>query len=926
MKYFFIVLLGAALSVMPAPAGALQWSQIYSPTEEHLRDIWGNAADNIYIAGGYDTTVLHYNGMTWRDLEAELPFMATADTWSIWGLADDTVFTVGGWSYWGLHRGNILYYDGDRWRSLTATPNSILSWTNELRSIWGTSKSDIFAVGQRNYVVPQMQWVGPVLHYDGSRVYEMDNPRESIPDADLYDVWGSSSADVYAVGVDLEEVCVTTERVCTFFGLICTDECVEFETYDHSNMMHYDGTGWQHIETAVDADLYAIWGSAADSVYAAGEAGAVIFFDGSAWSQMDSGTDEDLFGIWGTATDDVFAVGGNGVILHFDGSTWSPMESPSPLNLQSVWGSYSRQAALSESNDLADGPGYASARISRLENGCVTLVIEANTDLLPEDSNFGIQQIGFNYSGDADPDITVEGADWKLSTKANNSFGPFGTFGIDLSGAGNSRLNPVAVSMCADKALQLDDFLTENSSGYRFSAHIAAFMPMQSTDGNEITSAYFADGDTVETTSQVYVVGDNGTILSYAAAKDFGDAPDPKHPSFLYNNGARHADTDVAWLGDSVTTEPDAYQSKPDAFDDGIEFVGSSDVTGGPYSLPYRPGSYGAVTVEVSGAAAETCYLHGWIDWNGDGDWDDDQENSICGYACTAPGSYTIEFTIPENIITTGCTWARFRLDIAENMCAYSGLAQYGEVEDYEICPTLIELSSLTATPSDSKVIISWTTESEIDNTGFNLHRSTRTDAGYSQINTGLIAARGTPNQGSTYSYTDEAVTNGTTYYYQLEDIDATGKSTMHGPVSATPDTGASTCDATDTISVRAGTPRYNGQSADATSCYSDIILKNTGDTDSMVYWHTTDSYTGDKTWQSVLLAPGQQHTGSDAWGYVNLNYDVTRIIATGKVVAYFYEDDYMDSCGWIGEDIDDDGVIDGSVASLSVSNMSPCH
>src|SRR3970282_1424018 len=34
-------------------------------------------------------------------------------------------------------------------------------------------------------------------------------------------------------------------------------------------------------------------------------------------------------------------------------------------------------------------------------------------------------------------------------------------------------------------------------------------------------------------------------------------------------------------------------------------------------------------------------------------------------------------------------------------------------------------------------------------------------------------------------------VTNGVTYYYQLEDIETTGKTKMHGPVSRTPQAGA---------------------------------------------------------------------------------------------------------------------------------------
>ena len=47
----------------------------------------------------------------------------------------------------------------------------------------------------------------------------------------------------------------------------------------------------------------------------------------------------------------------------------------------------------------------------------------------------------------------------------------------------------------------------------------------------------------------------------------------------------------------------------------------------------------------------------------------------------------------------------------------------------------VIELASFTATPKISKVILQWSTESEIDNAGFNLYRSESEDGEYVKIN-----------------------------------------------------------------------------------------------------------------------------------------------------------------------------------------------
>ena len=101
--------------------------------------------------------------------------------------------------------------------------------------------------------------------------------------------------------------------------------------------------------------------------------------------------------------------------------------------------------------------------------------------------------------------------------------------------------------------------------------------------------------------------------------------------------------------------------------------------------------------------------------------------------------------------------------------------------------PTLINLSSFTATPKFSKVIIEWTTESEIDNAGFNIYRADLEDGEYIKINDSLILLEGSPTQGASYEFTDTDAQNRKTYYYKLEDIDLNGQSTMHGPVSATP-------------------------------------------------------------------------------------------------------------------------------------------
>jgi hypothetical protein len=100
---------------------------------------------------------------------------------------------------------------------------------------------------------------------------------------------------------------------------------------------------------------------------------------------------------------------------------------------------------------------------------------------------------------------------------------------------------------------------------------------------------------------------------------------------------------------------------------------------------------------------------------------------------------------------------------------------------------TLITLSDFKASAKSSSIILTWATEAETDNAGFNIYRAESENGFYTKINDSLISAQGSSTEGAAYEFTDTNVKNRKTYYYKLEDIDLNGVSTFHGPVSATP-------------------------------------------------------------------------------------------------------------------------------------------
>ncbi len=96
--------------------------------------------------------------------------------------------------------------------------------------------------------------------------------------------------------------------------------------------------------------------------------------------------------------------------------------------------------------------------------------------------------------------------------------------------------------------------------------------------------------------------------------------------------------------------------------------------------------------------------------------------------------------------------------------------------------PTAVSLVSFKAkVHGDGSVTLAWETASEVDNAGFNIYRSKRTDGTYKKVNGKLIPAQGNGAFGDSYSFNDTPGRG--TFYYKLEDVDSNGTSAMHGPV-----------------------------------------------------------------------------------------------------------------------------------------------
>jgi hypothetical protein len=112
---------------------------------------------------------------------------------------------------------------------------------------------------------------------------------------------------------------------------------------------------------------------------------------------------------------------------------------------------------------------------------------------------------------------------------------------------------------------------------------------------------------------------------------------------------------------------------------------------------------------------------------------------------------------------------------------------------DDVLATTAVEFVSFTASGFDRAVELKWETASELNNLGFHLDRASAAEGPYERITSSVIPGLGSSPEGAKYRYRDSGLTNEFTYYYKLEDIETTGKTEFHGPVSATPGAGAET-------------------------------------------------------------------------------------------------------------------------------------
>jgi hypothetical protein len=272
------------------------WRRLPKQTNNTLTAIWGTGPADLVIVG-QKGLVLRYKGGAWK---SELAGDKLHD--DVWASAKGEIYTL--YSPGAFPAGNVMKWDGTSWSDF----HKIAHFTS---GIWGADTGELVVAGYKI-----------IEHFDGAAW----KSHESLPTIYL-DVWGTSAADIYAVG--------KPGGVSHFDGkswthdttVPVTDDLLGvwgvggevFVSGDKGTVLRGKTGSWTQLTTDMSARFDRVWASSASDVFLVGSSSLAVRYDGKIFRSTVTGTSHPLHDVWGSGPDDVYAVGGGGTVLQWCG-------------------------------------------------------------------------------------------------------------------------------------------------------------------------------------------------------------------------------------------------------------------------------------------------------------------------------------------------------------------------------------------------------------------------------------------------------------------------------------------------------------------------------------------------------------------------------------------------------------------------------
>lgn len=261
--------------------------------------VWGLASNDLWAAMNYPAghgVVMRHNGTQWVD--AGLPVLTNKPLYDIWGTSSTNVFAVGS-------AGIIVRWNGTAWSQTTVG-------TDTFFRVFGTAANNVFALSYSE-----------LYHFNGSN-WNVVNATPA-PTSSFTDMWFDATGQLYVarnqqaparlngttwVGLPLPSIGV---------GVSPTPETVVGSLNSGSQLLQYDGRAWTTVN--LSSERLTRHGT---QVYAASQTrGRIHVLDGGSVTPLPDPAVDIVKSAWVSPTGKLYVAGTTGSITHHDGTAWA---------------------------------------------------------------------------------------------------------------------------------------------------------------------------------------------------------------------------------------------------------------------------------------------------------------------------------------------------------------------------------------------------------------------------------------------------------------------------------------------------------------------------------------------------------------------------------------------------------------------------
>lgn len=141
----------------------------------------------------------------------------------------------------------------------------------------------------------------------------------------------------------------------------------------------------------------------------------------------------------------------------------------------------------------------------------------------------------------------------------------------------------------------------------------------------------------------------------------------------------------------------------------------------------------------------------------------------------------TIRFKIKNPAQNAGITWNDSYLEVTD--VAYNDIKSNGTFTNPTDITLPVAMTNFSASIETRGILLTWTTQTEVNSAGFHVWRSEKEEQGYIRLTTALLPSHGNSSSPHEYTFIDKEVKNDIMYWYKIEEISMDGESSFYGPI-----------------------------------------------------------------------------------------------------------------------------------------------